>query len=264
MQPKTVTRELTAMLWLIVNASIERFLKHDTMGYGPWFGEPWKQILQDWWVFVRHEAVDEFPDAREMIKLVKRQIRSENYIDVYGFIEFLVRRRDLPHGMREAFEMAFEKARAPYRIVEGSIIAFGTGEEAEAAIAALDTIAKYGPKGVQAHLRKAADALSSGDWPGAVRESIHSVESAARSLEPSASTLEPALTKLSTMGYIHPAMKTAFSKLYGYTSDEEGVRHSLLNEESAKVTEADAIFMFGACASFSSYMLTAARTGVEK
>jgi hypothetical protein len=41
-----------------------------------------------------------------------------------------------------------------------------------------------------------------------------------------------------------------FAALYGYTSDEQGIRHAHLNEPSAKPDEADAVFMVGACAAF--------------
>jgi hypothetical protein len=44
-------------------------------------------------------------------------------------------------------------------------------------------------------------------------------------------------------------MVEAFRKLYGYTSDEKGIRHSLL-EEAAKVHAEDARFMIVACSAF--------------
>ncbi len=47
----------------------------------------------------------------------------------------------------------------------------------------------------------------------------------------------------------HDALKPAFHKLYGYSSDEEGVRHALVFGDEAQVDEADALFMLGACAS---------------
>ena len=49
--------------------------------------------------------------------------------------------------------------------------------------------------------------------------------------------------------------KEALLKLYGYTSNEEGIRHSLIDEGQANVGMDEAIFMLGACASFSSYLL---------
>jgi hypothetical protein len=56
-------------------------------------------------------------------------------------------------------------------------------------------------------------------------------------------------------GHLHGSLKAAFGSLYGYSSDEEGVRHALVFSDEAKVDEADALFMMGACASFVSYLL---------
>ena len=48
-------------------------------------------------------------------------------------------------------------------------------------------------------------------------------------------------------------------KIYGYSNAEKGIRHPMLDESSAKVDEIDAQFMFGACASFISYLIAKAR-----
>ena len=68
-------------------------------------------------------------------------------------------------------------------------------------------------------------------------------------------TLGSALAALEAKGNLHGALKTTFARLYGYTSDEEGVRHALVFSDEARVDEADALFMLGACASFVSYLL---------
>ena len=56
---------------------------------------------------------------------------------------------------------------------------------------------------------------------------------------------------------MHEAFKDALVKLYGYTSNEQGVRHSLFDQGDANVTERDALFMLGVCASFVTYLLKA-------
>jgi hypothetical protein len=55
-------------------------------------------------------------------------------------------------------------------------------------------------------------------------------------------------------------MKNGFISLYAYTSDEKSIRHALLDDSTAKVDEADALFMFGACAAFVSYLINKARS----
>ena len=54
-------------------------------------------------------------------------------------------------------------------------------------------------------------------------------------------------------------MKAGFGNLYGYTSDKEDIRHSLLQEPAPSVDETDALFMLGACAAFVSYVINKSR-----
>ena len=53
----------------------------------------------------------------------------------------------------------------------------------------------------------------------------------------------------------------AFSNLYGYASDEEGIRHSLIDDAASPAGQDEAVFMLGACASFSSFLWRKHRTG---
>jgi len=54
-------------------------------------------------------------------------------------------------------------------------------------------------------------------------------------------------------------LRDALTKLYGYSSDEKGIRHPLLESDVARVGMPEAVFMFGACASFISYLISRAR-----
>ena len=111
-----------------------------------------------------------------------------------------------------------------------------------------------GLQGAETHLKMAGELVNGGDWAGAVRESMNAVESVARQLAPKANTLVPALEALEKGGRLHPVLKEAYSKLYGYTSDEQGIRHSLMNNAESSVGRDEAVFMLGACASFTSYL----------
>jgi hypothetical protein len=113
--------------------------------------------------------------------------------------------------------------------------------------------------GARAHLRDAGTALTVGDYTSSVRESIHAVESVARSLWPS-DKLSTALASLEKSAAIHGGLKNGFLSIYGYTSDEQGIRHPLIDGPSANVDETDALFMIGACASFVSYLIGKARS----
>jgi len=86
--------------------------------------------------------------------------------------------------------------------------------------------------------------LTAGNFADSVRESIHAVESVSRTIDPSAD-LSKALARLEQKISIHAAMKKGFTSLYGYASDENGIRHALLEAGEAKVDEADALFKTG-------------------
>jgi hypothetical protein len=78
-------------------------------------------------------------------------------------------------------------------------------------------------------------------------------------LEPGAKTLGPALSRLEKSVRIHSALRNGFSALYGFTNDEKGIRHTLLDEPVAHVDETDALYMLGSCAAFVSYLINKAR-----
>ena len=128
-------------------------------------------------------------------------------------------------------------------------------EQKDATQNALKTVRQAGMNGAASHLRQAGEAMNEKRYADSVRESIHAVESVARKIGKQSSTLKDALKFLERDGLpIHPALKDAFIKLYGYTNDEQGIRHALLDRDAADVGLDEAIFMFGACASFAAFL----------
>jgi hypothetical protein len=113
----------------------------------------------------------------------------------------------------------------------------------------------FGAVPARRNLIASGTALRDGHWAGSVRESTSAVEAMAKRLAPNQDTLGPALAELERKGHLHPGLKKAFNALYGYTSDQEGIRHALVFDDNAKVDEADALFMLGARASFVSYLI---------
>jgi len=69
-------------------------------------------------------------------------------------------------------------------------------------------------------------------------------------------TLDPALDLLDKRLKLHRAFKDALSKLYGYTSDDSGIRHALMDEPT--VDSADARFFIVACSAFVSWLIVKA------
>ena len=173
---------------------------------------------------------------------------------VFDSLEFLLQHPKVSDGLRDDLGRAFEQGRSAYRIRGGEIIAVGSPETAAAVLSAIDQATDAAPAAAS-HLRRSGNLLSKGDWAGSVRESIHAVESVVRLLTDTGK-LSDALDVLTRRGQLHGALRTGFAALYGYTSDEEGVRHASVFSPQAKVDEADAMFMLGACSSFVGYILS--------
>lgn len=81
----------------------------------------------------------------------------------------------------------------------------------------------------------------------------------------SQSTLGKTLKKLTTSGvHIHPALVNAFESIYGYTSDEDGIRHGSIDFSNAP--SEDAKYMLISCSAFINYLIekyNKTKNGVE-
>jgi hypothetical protein len=251
-----ISAELSSLLWAITHDSIEDHRESD-YGYSG-IKEPWHSILKSYFILKTHGDLDNFSkDPRWLLNFVKSHIFRTDYLKTLNFIDFVISSKRCPRAYRDAVASALEYTHAAYRVSGEQIVPVGSDESAKAIVQALASVDGHPAKGPSTHLRAAARELTDGNWASAIRESIHSIEAAAKIIEPTAQTLGPALSKLEARGEINGAQKRAFGALYGYTSDTNGVRHALTFDDTADVSEKDAMFMFGACAAFASFLLTA-------
>ena len=145
---------------------------------------------------------------------------------------------DFAEKIRRLFEIHgaaywLDTSRSPYQFIPST-----SKEQGDATRQAIETVEQSGiVPGAATHLRKAIEHLNAGRYAESISDSIHAVESVARVIDPRANrTLSPALDSLETAGLLsHPALKNAFNNLYGYTSDEQGIRHALLERNAADV-----------------------------
>jgi hypothetical protein len=76
--------------------------------------------------------------------------------------------------------------------------------------------------------------------------------------EDSTATLGTAIKRLTKQGIqLHSAMEGAWGKLYGYTSDQRGIRHALSDGED--ISFAEAKYMLVSCSAFVSYLIQLAQ-----
>ena len=226
----------------------------------------WADILRAKHVFFDNLPLDEWTNLFDFNRSrLRESIETSRFSNVFDLIQFVLRHPKCPHEFIAVMAGAFEFCRLAYTIDAAppvTIVPAVTGAEGNTVVDSMRTLRRAGLAGSATHLRNASERINGGDWAGSVRESVHAVESVARQLDPKASdTLGPALASLENRQTLHPALKRAFSALYGYTSDEQGIRHSLLDQSVADVGLDEAVFMLGACASFASYLWRKHSTG---
>ena len=257
-----LSEELRSLLWRLIFEELQSSSSHPTMTGHRYLEEAWFTILYEKHVELDHLSADEYDnDLDDNVEATKRLITKGAWNKVFDFLQFVMRHRECPYKFSDKIDAILRRARAAYTVIRDgpTIMPAATPEEGAAIRNAFDVLSDGGFDGARAHLRASADALNEGDYAGSVRESIHAVESVARRLNADASTsLAPALRTLEQHIALHPALREGFKKIYGYTSDESGIRHALL-EGQAGVDLEDAVFMIGACASFTTYLIGKAR-----
>jgi len=261
LEAKEVSAELRAVLWRIVFESMRRACVYPKyVGGNALMGEPWVSILYDKHVHRDYGMADEFSDDfDELSGQVKRIFDSYDYIQIFDFLQWVLGHSKCPiRG--SLIDHMLERCRAAYRLLDDgrTIVPISSVVERETLSRAFADLDASEFDGARAHLTAAAAHLTAGECADSIRESIHAVESVARVLGPSKS-LKESLQILKKKHAIHPAMEAGMNSLYGYTSDENGVRHPLLDEGAANVDETDAIFMIGTCAAFVSYLINRSR-----
>jgi hypothetical protein len=249
-----VSDELRAVLWAFIHGQIQ-----ESTHKGTYVVDPWADVLRTVHVYRNHRPSDEFSSkASDVVGNLKPIFFEGSYHHIYGWLQFVMEHLSVA-GFSARVDSILNYCRAPYRVVDGYVICPIASEQDAATVkAAFADLKKSGLDGAREHLRSAATNLTQGKFADSVRESIHAVESVARRLEPSAE-LSKALAKLEQSASIHGALKTGFLAIYGYTSDQEGIRHALIDDANANVDETDALFMIGACSAFVSYLINKGR-----
>jgi hypothetical protein len=208
------------------------------------------------WSEYFHMPADEFASSRNyIIERTKEYYMACDWNSVYDFVEFVARcelGEDHAHDFADACNFALVRHVSAYRLIRGIITPITSDEEIFALEQAID---QHGTFAAAAHHLKTAlshySDRSAPDYRNSVKESISAVESVCQVLtgDPNAS-LGKALKQLD----LHSALESGFSKIYGYASDADGIRHALL--EKSIVDADDAKFFLVSCSAFVNYLIS--------
>lgn len=226
------------------------------------------RLFKNIWIFYFKDTLDAMDiSGNIIIKKIKEYYYNCPWYEVYDFIEFVANNypeQPLNTRFMETCNIVLEKELSAYRFVGGLITEITSEEEIAEIEECIDnTLSK---KNINIHLKRALELLSdreSPDYRNSIKESISSVEATCSLINSErTASLGQALKKLEEKIELHPALKSAFSSLYGYTSDAEGIRHALMEEPNLSFE--DAKFMLVSCSAFINYLLTkASKAGIN-
>lgn len=199
-----------------------------------------------------------FDRNRNIEKLRNFLIDTEWYL-IYDFIERYVgcfpKSADR-NNLEKDINRVLEEEKSGYRMLRGLITPITNIGELDSLKESMST--KY--VSVNTHMEKALQLFSqrkSPDYENSIKESISAVEAMCCIITNetgSQATLGKTIRKLKEKGiHIHSAMESAFSSLYGYTSDEAGIRHGGIDFTNAPAE--DAKYMLISCSAFINYLV---------
>lgn len=196
----------------------------------------------------------------EIFNKIYSIIIEYDYTDVFTFIEGIIKFFDITDKATyyrynykkefiEAISNVFKAESVNYKIISNKITDIVDEEQ----IKSIENTLKNPYKEVSGHYAKAIEQLYSvKDFDNSIKESISSVEAMCQIITgKNNATLGDALKLLKNK--IHPALNGAFDKLYGYTSNANGIRHANgLGEGNSTFEEAK--YMLISCSAFVNYL----------
>ena len=214
--------------------------------------EPLSRSL--WFTYFK-KPIDSRPDRNDKILAeLRRYFFACEWFEAYDFLEFVLAYYERSkRRLSEFVNGILERELSAFRFVSGHLSDITNAQELEMINLALRD-SRFA--GVTAHLQRGFELYADRENPDyriSIKESISAVESMARIVaENPKATLSDALKAIEKRGSLHPALKDGFVKLYGYTSDEGGIRHAMLDEPN--LTSADARYFLLSCTSFVNYL----------
>lgn len=226
-------------------------------------GSNLESLIRCLWIYYFKRATDTIPeyyynDHRSGVYgTLKTYFFEADWYEVYDFIEFVAENgtEQARSEFIPACNFFLRRENAAYSFVNGCIVEISNQQEVDEVEQALKAAQPY--YGTKKHLEQALILLrdkTNPDFRNSIKESISAVESLCKELVgEKKATLGSALKTLEAKGTLHPALKIAFSSLYGYTSDAGGIRHALLEESN--LSKSDARFMLISCSAFINYVV---------
>ena len=245
-----------------ISKSLEdEYSKHDSFGYQTKYKEE-DFLCQMVFTYALGLKIDvtKHHFISELLSVIDKVFSNAPYNEVFDLIEVICKFRYNQYAKERLNEFCdllniiLENEYVGYRLIGEKFVPITDKNEIES----IEDACNNEFEGTRAHIKKAVGFIADRehkDYKNCIKESILAVESICSIIVGNEkATLGQAIKRLEDNGLvIHTALKNAFSNLYGYTSDEGGIRHSEGMFES-DVTFEEAKFMLVSCSAFVNYL----------
>lgn len=255
-QTDSMDKDLRTALWNVLHENI--WTKVQISEYGDLIKKDHISVyLIKLWKDFYKLPLHNLPSWSELFDVIQSFYSRSPWNEVYDFIEFTVQNMPID-SLSDKINEVLKRELSAYRLVDKELLKITADEEVEEIEQAtqINSTTHYASTHIKEALKLLADKKNP-DYRNSIKESISAVEAICTAITKASgndmSTLGAALKAIEKEGHIelHPALKGAFDKLYGYTSDD-GIRHFLKNDK--EVNFEDAKFMLVACSAFVNYL----------
>lgn len=236
-------------------------------------------ICKELWTMEWHNPVDTFPVySDELYQELRDWVFNGQWYVCYDLIEFVYNELndlgalepeppnfgyggcgwdvgDPKKDFQKDVNAVLEAEGSGYRFLGERIVP--VSNELELASIEQSMSAESGLAGASAHIQHALELLAMRPDPdclNSVKESISAAESAARRISPiKTGTLADAVESLRKTRGLHKSLAEAWKRMFGYTSDADGIRHGG-EGEPVDLDPAFAKYMLVTCSAFVNYL----------
>jgi len=239
-------------------------------------------LLKNIWDFfsitqelTRIRNILQFPESWEWCRnTMKRWFQTEiNWLDICDFLEFCAKELksnilSIYHKFIDRCNKIFEEEMFGYRFIDTYLEPITSEVEIQKIREVLET---HPLEYVRGHIKAALKFLSAAcksrdvkekqDFArNSIKESISALESLCRSLtgQKKIKDFSAALNELEKKGIVfHGALKKGTESIWGWTSDEHGIRHCMMDDPNLGIE--DAVFVLVTCSALINYLTEKAR-----
>lgn len=214
------------------------------------------------WMSYFKFSIDEIPSYRDghlnykdLLAIEKESFFKAIWYEQLNYLEFIAKQFPPNSEFAEVCNKFFAEELFGYRFINNVIMPITDEQEIKCVEEALQSDDRFAM--VKTHLQEALAKFAdrkNPDYRNSVKESISAVESICKIVSgQDRASLGDALKAIEKKHRIPNLLKVSFDKLYAYTNDDGGIRHSL-KDGDIEPGQAEAKFMLIACSAFINYL----------